>query len=71
MSDQSQFRLLGQRRFGPFFATQFLGAFNDNVFRNGLIVLVTFLAVVAFGGLFIWKTRSSPYLPVPPPVAAP
>lgn len=37
----SQFALLGQRRFGPFFATQLLGAFNDNVFRNATIVLVT------------------------------
>ena len=38
----SQFKLLLQRRFGPFFATQFLGAFNDNVFRNALIVLIAF-----------------------------
>ena len=37
----SQFALLGQRRFGPFFATQLLGALNDNVFRNATIVLVT------------------------------
>ena len=37
----SQFGLLGQRRFGPFFATQLLGALNDNVFRNATIVLVT------------------------------
>ena len=42
VSDQSQFRLLGQRRFAPFFATQFLGALNDNVFRQGLVILVTF-----------------------------
>ena len=38
----SQFALLKSRRFGPFFATQFLGAFNDNVFKNALIVLLTF-----------------------------
>ena len=37
-----QFRLLGKRRFGPLFLTQFLGAFNDNLFKNALIVLVTF-----------------------------
>lgn len=49
MSDKSQFRLLGQRRFAPFFVTQFLGALNDNVFRNGLVVLVTFQAVVVAG----------------------
>ncbi|MFN3713519.1 MAG: MFS transporter [Alcanivoracaceae bacterium] len=33
-------QLLVSRRFGPFFATQFLGAFNDNVFRQALILLV-------------------------------
>jgi len=40
----SQFALLGTRRFAPFFATQFLGAFNDNLFKNALIVLLTFQA---------------------------
>jgi len=38
----SQFSLLGKRRFGPFFITQFLGAFNDNLFKNALVVLLTF-----------------------------
>jgi 1-acyl-sn-glycerol-3-phosphate acyltransferase len=41
-AEQSQFRLLGTRRFLPFFLTQFLGAFNDNLFRNALIVSITF-----------------------------
>ncbi len=40
----SQFTLLRQRRFLPFFLTQFFGAFNDNVFKNSLIVLITFQA---------------------------
>ena len=40
MSGHSQFALLGSRRFAPFFATQSLGAFNDNAFRNALVVLV-------------------------------
>jgi 1-acyl-sn-glycerol-3-phosphate acyltransferase len=40
----SQFSLLGTRRFAPFFVTQFLGAFNDNLFKNALIVLLTFHA---------------------------
>lgn len=39
---QSQFTLLRHRRFLPFFVTQALGAFNDNVFKNALIILVTF-----------------------------
>jgi 1-acyl-sn-glycerol-3-phosphate acyltransferase len=42
VSHPSQFSLLKERRFAPFFATQFLGAFNDNVFRNGLVILITF-----------------------------
>ena len=49
MTDSSQFSLLGQRRFLPFFVTQFLGALNDNVFRNGLMMLVTFQGVVVLG----------------------
>lgn len=49
MSDSSQFSLLGQRRFAPFFATQFLGALNDNIFRNGLIILITFQSVLVAG----------------------
>ena len=39
-----QFQLLKTRRFLPFFGTQFLGAFNDNLFKNALIVLLTFQA---------------------------
>jgi 1-acyl-sn-glycerol-3-phosphate acyltransferase len=38
------FHLLKTRRFLPFFGTQFLGAFNDNLFKNALIVLLTFHA---------------------------
>ena len=40
----SQFQLMRERRFLPFFFTQFLGAFNDNVFKTALITLVTFRA---------------------------
>ena len=39
---ESVFRLLGQRRFLPIFATQFLGAFNDNLFKLAMVTLVTF-----------------------------
>lgn len=38
----SQFSLLGSRRFAPFFWTQALGAFNDNAFRNAMVMLVAF-----------------------------
>ena len=41
-AEKSQFRLLGTRRFLPFFLTQFFGAFNDNLFRNALVISVTF-----------------------------
>jgi 1-acyl-sn-glycerol-3-phosphate acyltransferase len=49
LSDSSQFSLLGQRRFAPFFGTQFLGALNDNIFRNGLVILITFQGVKLLG----------------------
>jgi 1-acyl-sn-glycerol-3-phosphate acyltransferase len=52
MSEASQFRLLGERRFGPFFATQFLGALNDNVLKNALVILVTYQAAA-------WSTLSA------------
>jgi len=63
-SAPSQFRLLAERRFLPYFASQSLGAFNDNLLKNGLVLLATFstglqaeiapelLANLA-GGLFI------------------
>jgi predicted MFS family arabinose efflux permease len=39
---ESPLRLLGQRRFLPLFITQFLNAFNDNLFKMAMVVLVTF-----------------------------
>jgi 1-acyl-sn-glycerol-3-phosphate acyltransferase len=44
-SHPSQFALLKQRRFGPFFWTQFLGAFNDNLFKTALLVVLTYDAL--------------------------
>ena len=40
--EHSQFGLLKERRFAPFFWTQFLGALNDNVFKVGFTSLVTY-----------------------------
>jgi 1-acyl-sn-glycerol-3-phosphate acyltransferase len=51
MSHPSQFSLLKQRRFAPFFWTQFLGAFNDNLFKTALIVILTYDALA-------WTTLS-------------
>jgi len=59
----SQFALLRQRRFAPFFWTQFAGAANDNLFKFAFTVLVTYqlqiswlppaLAGLVIGALFI------------------
>lgn len=40
----NQFQLLKEQRFRPLFLTQFLGAFNDNVFKTALITLIAFRA---------------------------
>lgn len=40
MAKNNQFQLLRQRRFLPYFITQFLGAFNDNVYRISLMILI-------------------------------
>lgn len=64
MSSSSQWSLLRQRRFAPFFWTQFLGAANDNVFKYAFTLLVTYqaarfttlkpaLAVNLIAGVFI------------------
>lgn len=42
MSQHSQFTLLGKRRFLPFFVTQLLGAFNDNVFKQALVLAILY-----------------------------
>jgi 1-acyl-sn-glycerol-3-phosphate acyltransferase len=59
----NQFALLRQRRFGPFFWVQFLGAGNDNVFKFAFTVMVTYqlqvqwlpasMAGLVIGALFI------------------
>jgi 1-acyl-sn-glycerol-3-phosphate acyltransferase len=64
LAGSSQFALLRQRRFAPFFATQFLGAANDNVLKYTFTLLVTYhaerysglptaLAVNLIAGVFI------------------
>ena len=50
----SQFALLRQRRFAPFFWTQFLGAGNDNVFKFAFTVMVTYQLSVA-GCRRLWR----------------
>ena len=62
-AEGGQFALLTQRRFGPFFWVQFLGAGNDNVFKFAFTVLVTYqlqvhwlpstMAGLVIGALFI------------------
>lgn len=40
--NKNQFDLLKTPRFLPLFITQFLGAFNDNVFKNAFVILITY-----------------------------
>ncbi|HET7268340.1 MAG TPA: MFS transporter [Oleiagrimonas sp.] len=47
----SQFALLGQRRFAPFFATQAMAAFNDNAFRYATVGMATFELALSQGAL--------------------
>lgn len=42
MSEHSQFALLKERRYLPFFITQLAGAFNDNVFKQALILAIIY-----------------------------
>src|SRR3979409_39837 len=44
MAEHSQFQLLREKRFAPFFWTQFLGAGNDNIYKNALVIFVAFQA---------------------------
>ncbi|MCO4792772.1 MAG: MFS transporter [Bacteriovoracaceae bacterium] len=41
--------LLSDKRFWPLFWTQFLGALNDNFFKNALVILITYKSVTLFG----------------------
>jgi MFS family permease len=45
----TQFQLLKTRRFLPLFLTQFLGAFNDNVYKNALVILIIFQGSSLYG----------------------
>ncbi len=63
----NQFALLGQRRFAPFFWTQFSGAANDNLFKFAFTVMVTYQLQVdwmppAMAGLVIGALFILPYL---------
>jgi hypothetical protein len=42
MKESSQYRLLAERRFAPFFWVQFLGATNDNIFKQALVILLAY-----------------------------
>ena len=49
MSNSNQFQLLTQRRYLPFFITQFLGAFNDQFFKNALVIMISFSSLKIMG----------------------
>ena len=63
----NQFALLRQRRFAPFFWTQFSGAANDNLFKFAFTVMVTYQLSVAWlqpamAGLVIGALFILPFL---------
>src|SRR5215471_1104569 len=63
----SQFALLGQRRFAPFFWTQFFGAGNDNILKFAFTVMVTYQLNVSWmspekAGLVISAVFILPFL---------
>lgn len=45
--NKGQFYLFTKRRFLPFFITQFLGALNDNLFKNALLVTIVSTAIAS------------------------
>lgn len=45
----SQFKLFRSRRFTPMFFTQFLGAFNDNFYKQALLLVLTYSAAAKIG----------------------
>ncbi|MFE8070404.1 MFS transporter [Marinobacteraceae bacterium S3BR75-40.1] len=47
--EHSQFALLRARRFLPFFLTQFAGAFNDNLYKNALMLLIVYAGAPILG----------------------
>ena len=50
ITEHSQFGLLKSRRFLPYFMTQALGAFNDNVYKNALLLFVAFGTFTTMSG---------------------
>ncbi|MBT8767545.1 MFS transporter [Metapseudomonas boanensis] len=53
MTRHSQFALLRSRRFLPFFVTQLFGAFNDNIFKQSLILAILYkLSIAGDKGVF-------------------
>ena len=54
MSHPSQFSLLSKRRFLPFFITQSLGALNDNLFKQSLILAILYkLSIEGDRGIWV------------------
>ncbi|WP_035054152.1 MFS transporter [Andreprevotia chitinilytica] len=49
MHQSNQFDLFKTRRFLPLFITQFFGAFNDNLLKNAIVVLINFHGMQLLG----------------------
>ena len=59
------FELLSERRFGPLFWTQFLGALNDNLFKTALVFLITYGVLAESHDARLWTPMLNGLLIVP------
>src|SRR4029078_2958146 len=66
MAESNQFQLLREQSLPPFFLTQALGAFNDNVFKNALVILVAFLTTqLSVADVNFYTTLAAPLCILP------
>ena len=61
----TQFQLLATRRLLPLFVTQFLGAFNDNLFKFALLVLFSYGGLVAQDRTDLWNNAAAALFVLP------
>ena len=65
MSQPNHFELLSERRFGPLFWTQFLGALNDNLFKTAFIFLITYGVLTESRDAALWTPMLNGLLILP------
>ena len=65
MSQSRLFGLLRERRFGPLFWTQFLGALNDNLFKTAFIFIITYGVLAESHDAALWTPMLNGLLILP------